>query len=102
MGLKNLMCRLLLGRDLMNSLEEYTKDQRVNRVTSPHGEIERDNRTLTKTFVVCEAMNGSYIQFTKHKYNPNGPDDHRHEVYIVQPGEALIDAISTVLVLTEK
>lgn len=101
MGLKNLMCRLLLGRDLMNSLEEYTQKQRGNRTAPPLGEIERDNRVLTKTFVICEALNGSYIQFTKHKYNPNGPDDHRHEVYLVQPGEALIDAISTVLVLTE-
>lgn len=102
MGLKKLMCRLLLGRDLMNSLEKYTQDQRVNRVAAPLGEVNRDTRLLTKTFVVCEAMNGSFIQFTKHKYNPSGPDDHRHEVYIVQPGESLIDAISTVLVLTEK
>lgn len=76
--------------------------ERVNRVSAPLGEVERDNRVLTKTFVVCEALNGSYIQFTKHKYNPNGPDDHRHEVYLVQPGESLIDAISTVLVLMEK
>jgi len=56
----------------------------------------------TRTFVITEALNGSYIAFTRRKYNSNGPDDYRHEVYLVQNGESLIDAISTVLVLTEK
>lgn len=58
--------------------------------------------SMNRTFTITEAMNGSYITFTKRKYNPNGPDDFRHEVYLVQPGESLVDAISTVLVLTEK
>lgn len=58
--------------------------------------------SLNRTFTITEAMNGSYITFTKRKYNPNGPDEFRHEVYLVQPGESLVDAISTVLVLTEK
>jgi len=57
---------------------------------------------LNRTFTITEALNGSYITFQRRKYNPNGPDDFRHEVYIVQSGESLIDAISTVLVLTEK
>ena len=61
---------------------------------SPHG--------LNRTFTITEALNGSYITFQKRKYNPNGPDEYRHEVYLVQPGESLIDAISAVLVLTEK
>jgi hypothetical protein len=64
--------------------------------------VEGDPRMQTRTFVITEALNGSYITFTKCKYNPNGPDDYRHEVYLVQNGESLIDAISTVLVLTEK
>jgi hypothetical protein len=55
-----------------------------------------------RTFSVSEAINGSYITFQRRKYNPNGPDEYRHEIYIVQPGETLVDAISTVLVLTEK
>jgi hypothetical protein len=58
--------------------------------------------SLNRTFTITEALNGSYITFQKRKYNPNGPDDYRHEVYLVQNGESLIDAISTVLVLTEK
>jgi hypothetical protein len=57
---------------------------------------------LTRQFVIHEALNGTYIAFQRRKYNPHGPDDFRHEVYIVKDGESLVDAISTVLVLTEK
>jgi hypothetical protein len=63
---------------------------------------ERPSTALSRTFSVHEAMNGTYITFTRRKYNHNGPDDYRNEIYIVQPGETLVDAISTVLVLTEK
>lgn len=58
--------------------------------------------SVNRTFIITEAMNGTYITFQKRKYNPHGPDEFRHEVYLVQPGESLVDAISTVLVLTEK
>jgi len=65
-------------------------------------ETERPSTTPVRTFTVSEAMNGTYLTFQRRKYNPNGPDEFRHEMYIVQPDESLIDAISTVLVLTEK
>lgn len=58
--------------------------------------------SLTRQFTIHEALNGTYITFQRRKYNPNGPDEFRHEVYLVKDGEAVIDAISTVLVLTEK
>lgn len=58
--------------------------------------------SMNRTFTITEALNGKYITFQKRKYNPNGPDEYRHEVYLVQSDESLIDAISTVLVLTEK
>lgn len=58
--------------------------------------------TRFRQFTVHDAMNGTYIEFTKRKYNPNGPDDYQREIYLVQPGESVIDAISTILVLTEK
>ena len=79
-------------------------DRKVNEVRSSIGlqESERPSTTAVRTFSVSEALNGSYITFQRRKYNPNGPDEYRHEMYIVQPGESLIDAISTVLVLTEK
>jgi hypothetical protein len=56
----------------------------------------------TRQFTITEALNGKYITFQKRKYNPSGPDEFRHEVYLVQSDESLIDAISTVLVLTER
>jgi hypothetical protein len=74
----------------------------VREVDCVSNSVEADPRMQTRMFVITEALNGSYITFTKRKYNPNGPDDHRHEVYLVQNGESLVDAISTVLVLTEK
>ena len=78
--------------------------RKVNEVRASIGlqETERPSTTAVRTFSVHEAINGSYITFQRRKYNPNGPDEYRHEMYIVQPGESLIDAISTVLVLTEK
>jgi len=56
----------------------------------------------SKTFTVRDALNGKYIQFHKHKYNPNGPDINEQCVYIVKDDETLLDAISVVLVLMDK
>jgi hypothetical protein len=61
----------------------------------PHG-----NRM--RQFTIHDAMNGQYIEYMRRKYNPNGPDDWAKEIYIVQPGESLIDAIGAVLVILEK
>jgi hypothetical protein len=95
------MLTKLIDRILMASWarvgEQRKQDDRPILATaepSPH--------SLNRTFTITEALNGSYITFQRRKYNPNGPDDFRHEVYLVQDGESLIDAISTVLVLTEK
>jgi hypothetical protein len=78
-------------------------DRKVEvRATLGLQENERPSTTAVRTFSVSEAMNGTYITFQRRKYNPNGPDEYRHEMYIVRPDESLIDAISTVLVLTEK
>ncbi len=94
----------------MNTIKEMLRrwllddDRKVNAVHATIGlqETDRPLTTLVRSFTISEAMNGSYISFTRRKYNPNGPDDYRQEIYIVQSGESLIDAISTVLVLTEK
>jgi hypothetical protein len=56
----------------------------------------------TKSFTIRDALNGQYIQFHKHKYNPNGPDTNEQCVYIVKDDESLLDAISVVLVLMDK
>lgn len=77
-------------------------DHKEARVTLGLQESDRPSTSAVRSFAVHEAMNGTYITFQRRKYNPNGPDDYRNEIYIVQPDESLIDAISTVLVLTEK
>jgi len=79
-------------------------DDRKEEVRATLGlqESDRPSTTAVRTFSVSEAMNGTYITFQRRKYNPHGPDEFRHEIYIVRPDESLIDAISTVLVLMEK
>ena len=92
MSIKDFIRRWLLDSD-------HKEDRRS---TSELRETERSSTTAVRTFSVSEAMNGTYITFQRRKFNPNGPDEYRQEIYIVQPDESLIDAISTVLVLTEK
>jgi hypothetical protein len=58
-----------------------------------------DNQVPVRTFSIHTAINGQYIEFRRFKYNPNGPDEHEHCVYVVKDDEPLVDAISTVLVL---
>jgi hypothetical protein len=91
MSFKSFIRKWLLDDDRNDILE-----QPLRATTEP------SSLGLNRAFTIVEALNGSYITFQRRKYNPNGPDEYRHEVYLVQPGEALIDAISTVLVLTEK
>ena len=92
------MIKEMIRRWLLDSPSEPTNPSRG--LVASHDE--RPLTTLVRSFTVNEAMNGSYITFTRRKYNPHAADDYRQEIYIVQPGESLIDAISTVLVLTEK
>lgn len=92
MNIKEMLRRWLLDSD--------HKEDRRNTIGLQ--ESDRPSTTPVRTFSVSEALNGTYITFQRRKYNPNGPDEYRHEIYIVQPDESLIDAISTVLVLTEK
>jgi hypothetical protein len=91
------MLKEMIRRWLLDNSAERANDMRAT-----VGRDDLPSTALTRTFSVHEALNGSYITFQRRKYNPNGPDEFRHEIYIVQPGETLIDAISTVLVLTEK
>lgn len=92
----------LIDRILMASWERVGEQRKRVNDAPMLATAEPSAHSLNRTFTITEALNGSYITFQRRKYNPNGPDDFRHEVYLVQPGEALIDAISTVLVLTEK
>lgn len=61
------------------------------RVTSP-----------TRTFTIKQALNGQFIEFTRHRWNPKGPDDFERCIYIVQDGQTVVDAVAVVLVLMDK
>lgn len=54
-----------------------------------------------KQFAVHTALNGTYITFSTHKFNPNGPDEYTNEVYLVRDDETIVDAVATVLVLMD-
>ena len=93
----------LIDRLFKASWERAQRQEKLKREDAPiFATAEPSAHALNRNFTITEALNGSYITFQRRKYNPNGPDDFRHEVYLVQSGESLIDAISTVLVLTEK
>ncbi len=93
----------LIDRILMASWERVgERRKRVNDAPMLATQEGPPVTSLTRQFTIHEALNGTYITFQRRKYNPHGADDFRHEVYLVKDGEAVIDAISTVLVLTEK
>ena len=88
---------------LKNLIRKWMDDDRKEREVHTIGLQEGPpSSNLTRQFNIHAALNGHYIEFTRRKYNPNGPDDFMREVYLVKPDESLIDAISTVLVLTER
>lgn len=105
------MLKKLIDRLVEASLQRATHREKIKRLTedAPQPLLRATNLSVdgpptnrVRQFTVHDAMNGVYIEFAKRKYNPNGPDEYAREIYVVQPGEALIDAISTVLVLMEK
>jgi hypothetical protein len=92
----------LIDRIVKSSIHREREDRHDRRASILGAVVEGPPPGVTRQFTILTALNGSYIEFSRRKYNPNGPDEYQREIYIVQPGEALIDAISTVLVLTEK
>lgn len=88
-----------LDRQFKASWERSQRANRLDRAMTADVEV---NRMTSKTFTVRDALNGKYIEFRRFKYNPNGPDDHEHCVYIVKDDETLLEAISVVLVLMDK
>lgn len=90
-------------RIVNRAVQDHTNRERLDRLLSPAVTASDGPPThKVRQFTVHEAMNGHYIEYMRRKYNPNGPDDYVREIYIVQPGESLIDAISAVLVILEK
>lgn len=92
-------------RLVTRAVQEQSNRERLDRLVNTPSlstAIEGPPTNRVRHFTVHEAMNGQYIEYAKRKYNPNGPDEYVREIYIVQPGESLVDAISTVLVILEK
>lgn len=57
---------------------------------------------VSRNFTVKEALNGTFIEFNRHKWNQQRADEYEQCIYIVRDGETLVDAIATVLVLMDK
>ena len=57
---------------------------------------------VSRNFVVREALNGTFIEFARHKWNQNKADEYEQCIYLVRENETLVDAIATVLVLMDK
>ena len=76
--------------------------KRQGLLTAPSIVPERTSTNTVRQLTIKDAMNGQYIEFIRHKYNPKGADDYENVVYIVREDEPLVDAISTVLVLMNK
>lgn len=99
----------LIDRILIASWERVGRRQqtRVDDAAPPLSTTARnlnDGPTTSRVqqFTVHDALNGKYIEYARRRWNPNGPDEYVREVYIVQPDESLVDAISAVLVILEK
>ena len=96
--------------DLINKLIERSwnraraRHRAANEVAPLVASTDSGTRTTepTRTFTVKGALNGQYIEFIRHRWNPKGPDDYEHCVYIVRDDQTLVDAIATVLVLMNK
>ena len=85
------------------AVQEQASREKLDRLLSPSvAPAEGPPTNRIRHFVVHDALNGHYIEYTRRRYNPHGADDFAREIYIVQPGETLVDAISAVLVIMEK
>lgn len=57
---------------------------------------------VSRQFTVRDGLNGTFIEFVRHKWNPNKSAEYESCIYIVKDDETLSDAIATVLVLMDK
>jgi len=71
-------------------------------IASVSPDVPRQYTGVSRNFTVKEALNGTFIEFNRHKWNHQRADDYEQCIYIVRDGETLVDAIATVLVLMDK
>jgi hypothetical protein len=91
----------LIDATLQASWERAREEKRkeVGSILGASTRDNSDNQVPVRTFSIHEALNGQYIEFRRFRYNPSGPDEYEHCVYVVKDDEPLVDAISTVLVM---
>lgn len=65
-------------------------------------DLPRQYTGVSRNFIVREALNGTFIEFSRHKWNQSKADEYEQCIYIVRENETLVDAIATVLVLMDK
>lgn len=94
MAIRNVIRRWLLGPD-PNQIRR--QDKALGDVC---GSGYRPDVPPAVRVEVIEAVNGRVLNVGVYKPNPHGPD-WTHHLYVVRDGEALPDAIATVLVITQ-
>lgn len=78
------------------------RKRRAGEVLVSTSDTPRQYTGVSRNFTVKEALNGTFIEFNRHKWNHQRADDYEQCIYIVRDGETLVDAIATVLVLMDK
>jgi hypothetical protein len=94
----------LIDRLLQSSWDRARRARREanNAVLATAPDVPRQYTGVSRNFTVKEALNGTFIEFNRHKWNHQRADDYEQCIYIVKDGETLVDAIATVLVLMDK
>ena len=85
-----------------NRTRERNHRRRAEVASLTTADVPRQYTGVSRNFVVREALNGTFIEFSRHKWNQNKADDYEQCIYIVRENETLVDAIATVLVLMDK
>lgn len=94
MSIRNVIRRWLLGPDP----SQICSQDKV--LGAAYGSGPRPDVPATVRVEVMEAVNGRVLNVGVYKPNPHGPD-WTFTLYVVRDGEALPDAIATMLVITQ-
>jgi hypothetical protein len=81
---------------------ERARRKRNREVLVSAPDTPRQYTGVSRNFSVKEALNGTFIEFNRYKWNHQRADEYEQCIYIVKDGETLVDAIATVLVLMDK
>ena len=92
----------LIDRLLQSSWDRARRARNEALIATAAPDVPRQYTGVSRNFSVKEALNGTFIEFNRHKWNQHKADEYEQCIYIVRDGETLVDAIATVLVLMDK